>query len=153
MQNYRTVIVFLIVLMMSGLSLADELNRKRYPKALRAGFLAVMAGRWTTAAGADIQHAVVLPRLHYPSGIERGRSFYRGLCTSLSRSWSEHAEPARGFGLSAVGFAQLHRPKQVAAYQNWVRAIYDHRPTRAGTDQLHPPTGFGVEYFWTRSAP
>lgn len=104
-------VMLLLVFMMSGLCLADEINSKEILQKSKYEFGFLTGYGWAMdhlPQEPDIEHAVVLPSLSITlSGIERGRSFYRGIVqyqlepvVGLITVPNQRAE----FGLSAVGF-------------------------------------------------
>src|SRR5512143_1880811 len=76
-------VVFLMLFMMSGLSRADEINAKEILQKNKYELGVLTGYGWAMdnlPQEPDIQHAVVLPSLSVTlTGIERGRSFYRGI--------------------------------------------------------------------------
>jgi hypothetical protein len=151
--------VILIVLMMSGLSRADDINSKEIlqKSTYELGFLAGYGWAMDNLPQEpDIQHAVVLPSLCITlSGIERGRSFYRGIV-------QYQLEPVIGiitvpnqraeFGLSLAGFKYnfTSLENRWLPYSNFgFGVIYEPIGHHVqGTDfNFILQTGFGVEYF------
>jgi lipid A 3-O-deacylase len=152
-------VVFLLVLMMSGPSRADEINAKeilqknRYELGVLAGYGWAMDN---LPQEPNIQHAVVLPSLSITlSGKERGFSFLKGII-------QYQLEPVIGiitvpnqraeFGLSAVGFkynftALENRwlPYSSFGFGTIYEPIGHHVQGTNFNFILH--TGLGVEYF------
>lgn len=152
-------VVFLMFFLTSGLSRADEINAKEILQKSKyeLGFLAGYGWAMDNLPQEpDIQHAVFMPSVSITlSGIERGRSFYRGIVQyqiepviGLITVPNQRAE----FGLSAAGFKYNFTAleNRWMPYSNFgFGVIYEPIGHHVqGTDfNFILQTGVGVEYF------